>query len=43
MSFIGKMFRLTAGKADAKRDANLVAPEDVTAIYDVFYAGKKDS
>ena len=43
MSFTGKMFRLTAGKADAKRDANLVAPEDVTAIYDVSYAGNEDS
>ena len=43
MSFTGKMFRLTAGKADARRDANLVAPEDVTAIYDVSYAGNEDS
>ena len=32
MSFTAKMFRMVSGKADAKRDANLVVPEDVTAV-----------
>ena len=31
MSFTGFMFRQLAGKGDAKRDANLKEPADVTA------------
>ena len=43
MSFTAKMFRMVSGKADAKRDANLVVPEDVTAVYDINYAGNADA
>lgn len=42
MSLTAKMFRMGAGRADAKRDANLVEPEDVTAVYDINYAGNAD-
>ena len=34
---------MVSGKADAKRDANLVVPEDVTAVYDINYAGNADA
>lgn len=36
------MFRVGRRKGGAKRDANLVEPEDVTAVYDINYAGNAD-
>ena len=39
MSFTGFMFRLLAGYGDKKRDKKLKAPEDVTALKDIAYAG----
>lgn len=39
MSFAGFMFRLLAGYGDKKRDKKLKAPEDVTALKDIAYAG----
>lgn len=42
MSMSGKMFKLMAGKADKKRDAKLVFPEDVEAKYDINYVGNND-
>ena len=38
MSLTGAMFRLLAGLGDKKRDAKLVAPEDVTALKNIAYA-----
>ena len=38
MSLTGTMFRLLAGLGDKKRDAKLVAPEDVTALKNIAYA-----
>lgn len=43
MSFTGFMFRQLAGKGDAKRDANLREPADVTAEKNINYAGNQDS
>lgn len=43
MSFTGFMFRQLAGKGDAKRDANLKEPADVTAEKNINYAGNQDS
>ena len=37
MSFTGFMFRQLAGKGDAKRDANLKEPADVTAEKNINY------
>ena len=43
MSFTGFMFRQLAGKGDAKRDANLKEPADVTAEKNINYARNQDS
>lgn len=42
MSFTGFLFGKMAGKADAKRDATLREPENVTAVRDLNYAGNQD-
>ena len=42
MSFTGFLFVKMAGKADAKRDATLREPENVTAVRDLNYAGNQD-
>ena len=43
MSFAGFLFNRLAGKGDAKRDENLVEPQDVTAVKDINYAGNQDT
>lgn len=42
MSFAGFMFRARCSRRDAKRDAKLKEPSDVTAKKDINYAGNSD-
>ncbi len=42
MSFAGFMFQAMCSRGDAKRDAKLKEPSDVTAKKDINYAGNSD-